>query len=116
MAWGSLMIAGVTTLLVTLALLVAISSRYVRARLQFSVWLLLAFLALEVAITQGFGDLELMSALARLVFVLALINLVISIAANPWRHHRPSDRFPAIVQDVTLIGLFTVVATVLMRE
>ncbi|MBA3271014.1 MAG: mechanosensitive ion channel [Acidobacteria bacterium] len=116
MAWGSPTIAGAVALAVTLGLFVAVSSRYVRARLRFSIGLLLAFLLLEVAVTQGFGDVELMSALARLVFVLAVINLGISILANPWRANRPSERFPAIVQDVTLIGLFTVVATVLMKE
>lgn len=36
--------------------------------------------------------------------------------ANPWRHDRPSDRFPSIVQDFTVIVLFTVIGTVLLRE
>src|SRR5687767_4384348 len=116
MTWGSLLIAGVAALVVTLALLAAIPGRYVRARLQFSAWLLVAFLALEVAMMQGLGDLQLMSGLARLMFVLAILNLGITLLANPWRQDRPSDRFPAIVQDVTLIGLFTIVATVLMKE
>lgn len=116
MVFSSLIIAGVVALAITLALLVAISSRYIRARLQFSAWLLLAFLALELVITQEIGDLDVLAGLARLVFVLALINLLITLLANPWRVDRPSDRFPAIVQDVTLIGLFTIVATVLMKE
>ena len=34
----------------------------------------------------------------------------------PWRESRPSDRFPAIVQDVAVVGLFFVIAPVLMRE
>ena len=55
-------------------------------------------------------------ALARLVLVLALVNLVIALLVNPWRDHRPSERFPGIVQDVTVIALFTAIATVLMRE
>jgi CRP-like cAMP-binding protein len=36
--------------------------------------------------------------------------------ANPWKLDRPSDRFPAIVQDVTVIALFMVIGTVLLRE
>ena len=44
------------------------------------------------------------SALARLVFVLASSASLIAPLANPWRENRPSDRFPAIVQDVALIG------------
>ena len=116
MTWGSLMIAGVVALAVTLALLVAIPSRYVRRRLQFSLWLLIIHFAFEVAVRQGLGDPAVMGALARLVFVLAVINLGISVLVNPWREDRASERFPAIVQDVTLIGLFMVVATVLMKE
>jgi CRP-like cAMP-binding protein len=36
--------------------------------------------------------------------------------ANPWGQDRPSDRFPAIVQDFLVIVLFTVIGTVLLRE
>jgi small-conductance mechanosensitive channel/CRP-like cAMP-binding protein len=111
-----MMLAGAATLVVTLALLVTVPSRYIRARLRFSVLLLLAYLLLHMAVTQGVGDVELLAPLARLTFVLAGLNLAISLIANPWRESRASDRFPAIVQDVTLISLFTVVATVLMKE
>ncbi len=114
--FSSLIIAGVVALAITLALLVAIRSRYIRARLRFSLWLLVAFLVLQLAVTQAIGDIEVLAGLARLVFVLALINLAITLLANPWREDRPSERFPAIVQDVALIGLFTIVATVLMKE
>jgi CRP-like cAMP-binding protein len=75
-----------------------------------------AFLGLELAITQGLGDLDVVAGLARLIFVLALVNIVIALLVNPWRDSRPSDRFPAIVQDVAVVGLFFVIATVLMRE
>ncbi|HXG88933.1 MAG TPA: mechanosensitive ion channel family protein [Vicinamibacterales bacterium] len=116
MFFTSLIVAGVVALAITLAMFIFIPNRYIRSRLQFSVWLLLAFLVLEVAITQGVGDLELFAALARLVFVLAVINLLITLLANRWREQRASDRYPAILQDVTLIGAFTIVATVLLKE
>ena len=116
MSWGSLLLPTVAALAVTLALAAAVPSAYIRARLRFSIWLLLAAAGLEVAVIREIGDTSLLAALARLTFVLALINLVISLVVNPWRESRPSDRFPAIVQDVTLIALFTVVATVLMNE
>ena len=90
----SLLLAGVVTLVITLALLLAIQSRFVRSRLKFSAWLLLAFLALELAVAQTIGDVEILASLARLIFVLAVLNLVITLIANPWREHRPSDRFP----------------------
>lgn len=60
--------------------------------------------------------MALLSALARLVLVLAVVNIVISLLANRWRDDRPSERFPGIVQDVTVIALFTAISTVLMRE
>jgi small-conductance mechanosensitive channel/CRP-like cAMP-binding protein len=116
MVYNPLVIAGVAALAVTLALLVAIRSRFIRARLQFSLWLLLAFLVLEAAVSQSLGDVPLLSALARLVFVLALISLAVATLANSWREDRPSDRFPAIVQDFAVIGFFLVISTVLMKE
>ena len=116
MIWGSLMIAGVTVLAVTLATHVAVPSRYIRARLRFSIWLLIAFVVLEGAVIQGLGNQQVLAGLARLTFVLALLNLIISIIANPWRESRPSERFPAIVQDVALIGLFTIIAVVMNEE
>jgi small-conductance mechanosensitive channel/CRP-like cAMP-binding protein len=110
------MVAGVTALVVTLAFAVLIPSRYIRGRLRFSLLLLLVFLALETALAQGLGDPDLVGGITRLVFVVALLNLAISILVNPWREDRASDRVPGIVQDVTLIALFTLVATVLMKE
>jgi small-conductance mechanosensitive channel/CRP-like cAMP-binding protein len=116
MLLAPLPLAGGVALLVTLGLLAAIPSRFIRSRLRFSLWLLLAFVGLELAVYSNRGDVELFAALARLVFVLAVSNLAITLLANRWRDDRPSERYPAIVQDVTLIGLFTIVATVLMKE
>jgi CRP-like cAMP-binding protein len=116
MLFTSLTIAGVVALVATLALLVAVSSRFIRGRLQFSLWLLVAFIILQVVANQSIGDVDLLAGIARLVFVLALISLVVAAAANPWRDDRPSERFPAIVQDVAIIGVFLVVSTMLMKE
>jgi small-conductance mechanosensitive channel/CRP-like cAMP-binding protein len=110
------LIAGTIALAITLALLGAVTSRYIRSRLRFSLWTLVAFLIVEAVIAQGIGDVELLATVARLLFVLAVLNLFISLLVNRWREDRPSERFPAIVQDVALIGLFTIVATVLMKE
>jgi small-conductance mechanosensitive channel/CRP-like cAMP-binding protein len=112
----NLLLAGAAAFAVTLALVAAIRSRFVRGRLVFSAWLFLAFVGLEAAVGQGIGDRTLVPALARLVFVLAVVNLAVALLVNPWRENRPSDRFPAIVQDVSVIALFLVIATVLMRE
>lgn len=111
-----LLIAGVAALAVTLAFHATIPSRFLRGRLRLSAYLLLAFLALELAAAQRVGELQLITSIARLLFLLAVINLLVAITVNPWREHRASDRFPAIAQEVAVIGLFTVVATVLMRD
>ena len=65
---------------------------------------------------QGLGDVQLLSALARLTLVLALVNAAVAALANPWNVDRPSDRFPAIVQDFLVIVLFMVIGTMLLRE
>ena len=70
----------------------------------------------EVAARQGYGDVQLLFALARLTIVLAIVNAAVALIANPWGQDRPSDRFPAIVQDFVVIVLFTVIGTVLLRE
>lgn len=116
MSLTAFFIAGVVTLVITLALYAALPSKYLRGRLRFSLWLLLGFVALQLAVAQGVGDQDILAGLARLTFVLATINLALSLVVNPWRGDRASERFPGIAQDVTIIGLFTVVATVLMRE
>ncbi len=110
------LMAGVAAMVATLALFVAIPSRFIRARLQFSFCLLLAFFGLQIAVGRSLGDVNVLSALARLVFVLAIIGLVIAVAANPWKTHRSSDRFPAIVQDVATIAIFLIISTVLLKE
>lgn len=116
MVWGSLLIAGVAALAATLAAYAAIPSRYVRSRLRFSLGLLIAFAGVELAVSSGIGDPQLLAALGRLTFVLAVLNLLISLVINPWRESRPSERFPAIVQDVALIALFAIVAVLLNEQ
>lgn len=116
MPLASLTLAGLVALLATLGFLAAVPSRFIRSRLRFSLILLLAFLLLQVAVYEELGDVALFAGLARLVFVLAVSNLAITLLVNRWKDDRPSERFPAIVQDVSLIGLFTIVATVLMKE
>ena len=71
---------------------------------------------LAVAVRQGLGDTVLLSAIARLMLVLAIVNATVVLLVNPWRDDRPSERFPGIVQDVAVLALFMVIATVLLRE
>ena len=48
--------------------------------------------------------------------MLAIVNATVALLVNPWRDDRPSDRFPGIVQDVAVLTIFVVIATVLLRE
>ena len=48
--------------------------------------------------------------------MLAFINTGVVVALNPLRVDRVSDRFPNIVQDGLIVGMFFVVATVVFKE
>ena len=50
------------------------------------------------------------------MLVLAIVNATVALLVNPWRDDRPSERFPGIVQDVAVLAIFMVIATVLLRE
>jgi small-conductance mechanosensitive channel/CRP-like cAMP-binding protein len=114
--WSTFVVAGGALLVVTLGLMAAIPNRHVRGRLGFAALLVVAFLALEVAVVRQIGNLEVVGGIARLLFTLAVILVVVTLAVNPWRGDGASERVPAIVQDVVVIGLFAVTATLLMEE
>ena len=54
--------------------------------------------------------------IGQLLLALGLVNLVVVLAINPWRADRVPERFPNIVQDALVIGVFLVIATVVMEE
>ena len=72
--------------------------------------------AFELALGRAIGDPALVGGLARLCLVAAGLFVVVSLLLNPWRHDRPSERVPAIVQDVIVIALFAIAATMLLDE
>jgi small-conductance mechanosensitive channel/CRP-like cAMP-binding protein len=51
-----------------------------------------------------------------LLIVFGVINGVVAIVINPWRVDRLPDRFPTIVQDAIVIGLFALGATMILQE
>jgi small-conductance mechanosensitive channel/CRP-like cAMP-binding protein len=106
----------VVALAVVLVALAIVRSRFLRARLAFAAVLIAAAAGVELAIGGGVGDAVLLGGLARLVLVAAGLVAVVALLFNPWRHDRPSDRVPAIVQDVIVIALFAVAATMLLDE
>ncbi len=94
----------------------AVRSRFMRGRLGFAAVLLLVAVGLDVALLRGVGDPLLVGGLARLLRAAAGIVSVVALLFNPWRHDRVSERVPAIVQDVIVIALFALAATLMLDE
>ena len=101
---------------IALAALAAVRSRFLRGRLAFALALLLGAGVSEGALSQGIGDAELLASLARLLLTAGVTIAAVSLLLNPWRQNRPSERVPAIVQDVIVIVLFAVATTMLFDE
>jgi small-conductance mechanosensitive channel/CRP-like cAMP-binding protein len=94
-------------------------NRVVRGRVRLTMLLAAVFIGLEALLAWAtLGD-ELrrqVSSVAQLVFALGLINLVVLVLVNPLRVDRIPERFPTIVQDTIVLGLFVIVATMVMQE
>ncbi len=101
---------------VVLAALAAVRNRFVRARLGFAAVVLLVAFGFDIALARNIGDPALVGGLARLLLVAAGIVAGVGLLFNPWRHDRVSERVPAIVQDVIVIALFAVSATLFLDE
>ena len=59
---------------------------------------------------------QLVVTLQPLLLVFAAINGLVAVIINPWRVNRLPDRFPTIVQDAFVIGLFALGATMILQE
>ena len=116
--------AALALLLVTLGVQAVTKNRFVRQRLLLSVLLSLGSLAglallsladrllnpQEAQLVGSFRNLP------ALLFALGLINTLVVTLLNPLRVDRVSERFPNIVQDALVVGLFFGVATIVFRE
>ncbi len=92
-------------------------NRLVRRKLRLTLFLSIAYVLLRLALWQGVlaeNLVEDVQSFSALFAALATINLVVVILINPLRADRVPERFPAIVQDTLIIGLFLVVATFVM--
>ena len=110
---------GAGVLLLALVIRAASVNRLVRRKLRLSFFLALVYTVVSAAL----GQLALSPDVAarvlsvnQLCMALAIINLMVVIAINPLRIERVPEHFPNIVQDTIIIGLFVVVATVVMQE
>jgi small-conductance mechanosensitive channel/CRP-like cAMP-binding protein len=113
-----ILVAAALLLLLAAALQAFTTNPYVKKKLQFS--LFLTGLSLSLALVQLHPDiaqtLQDFKRVPDLLFVLAFINTGVIVAINPLRADRISDRFPNIVQDSLIVGLFFMIATVVFKE
>jgi small-conductance mechanosensitive channel/CRP-like cAMP-binding protein len=112
-------IAGLALLVASLALRGATLNRHIRGRLILSASLFAAFTAAAIAIRYlplADETIRLLRDINPLVMTFAVINLVVAFTLNPWRIDRIPDRFPNIVQDTLVMGLFALVATLILRD
>jgi small-conductance mechanosensitive channel/CRP-like cAMP-binding protein len=112
-------VAGAVLLLTALAVRGFTSNRVVRNRLQLTLWLAVALLLLDAALRWAAvspGVRPHLESIARLLFVLGVVHTVVLLAVNPLRADRMPERFPTIVQDALVIGIFLVLATLVLDE
>jgi len=110
---------GAGVLLLALAVRAASVNRVVRRKLRLSFFLALVYTAVSAALGQYALSPDMAArvlSVNQLCMALAIINLIVVVAINPLRADRVPERFPNIVQDTIIIGLFLVVATVVMQE
>ena len=114
---------GVAALAATLLVWGLTANRLVKRKLQLSIFLLAAYIAIHLLFLLrpelGGGDTDLTSPtrpFERLALTAALVNLFVISLINPLHVDRVRDRFPAIVQDAIVIGLLLIVATFAFQE
>jgi len=114
------MITGLTLLLVTVVLRGATAkNRHIGRKLTVSAVMFGLYAVAALALRYVALDADLQQHIRTfqpLLIVFGVVNLLVAILVNPWRHDRLPDRFPNIVQDAIVVLLFGVVATLLLRD
>jgi small-conductance mechanosensitive channel/CRP-like cAMP-binding protein len=113
------MLTGIALVTAALILRGVIRNRHVRGRLLASMIAFAGYAVLSAALTYGAlsPDVEPPIRLtALLLVVFGVLNSAVALAINRWRIDERPDRFPTIVQDVIVITLFAVAATVILQE
>lgn len=113
------LIAGVVLVVAALALQAVTANQLIKRKLRLTVLLASAYILLNLFLARAGVAPEVQSRLEsieQLLLALAVINLLVVAGLNPLREDRVPDRFPNIVQDALIVGLFVIVATVVMQE
>jgi small-conductance mechanosensitive channel/CRP-like cAMP-binding protein len=116
-AWR--MVLGTGVLLLALAIRAMSINSLIRRKLRVSFFLAAIYLVASVVLSRHVLSpvmSERVLSVAQLCLALAIINLVVATVINPLRSDRVPERFPNILQDTLIIGLFFIVATVVMQE
>ena len=113
------MIPSLVLFIAVLILSAVSSNRHIRQRLLVSGLAFGTYAALAAAVRYHVltPDMQqLVVTLQPLLLVFAAINGLVALIINPWRVNRLPDRFPTIVQDAIVIGLFALGATMILQE
>src|SRR5262245_65659687 len=107
-------------LFIAVLILGAVSpNRHVRNRLLVSGFTFAIYAALAAAIRYREltpGMQQQVETIRPLLLVFAAINGLVAVTINPWRVNRVHDRFPTLVQEAIVIGLFDLGATLLLQD
>jgi len=112
-------LVGIALVAVAVAVRAASANRLVRRRLWLTIALLVAYTALNAALTWSSAAAAIeprLRSIEHLLLALALINGLVFVAVNPLRVDRVPDHFPSILQDAIVVGLFVVVMTFVFEE
>jgi small-conductance mechanosensitive channel/CRP-like cAMP-binding protein len=107
--------------LFALALLLRLTTpnRHVRGRLTVSASAFATYALIAAGVASGRlsqAMQEQLLTIQPLLVVFGVINGLVALIVNPWRADRVPDRFPRIVQDAIVIGVFAFIATLLLQD
>lgn len=111
--------AGVVLLIVALVLRATARNRHIQARLTVSAVALAAYTISHTALLSSYvppGVQPQLLAIHPLLIAFAVLNALVALVFNPWTTTRLPDRFPTIVQDALVLGLFALTATLILQE
>jgi small-conductance mechanosensitive channel/CRP-like cAMP-binding protein len=113
-------LAGLVLLGLAAGVRLVTTNRVVRSRVRLTIALALIFVGINAALASP-GALQgdsraLAVSVSQLVFAYALIQFLVLVLVNPLRADRVPERFPTIIQDVTVLTLFALVATLVLQE
>ena len=115
------MILSIAAIAVMLGMMSITANRLVRRKLRLSIVLLGAFILSDVFIGiygshLSADTLAQIGAFARLAVAAAIVNALVTLLINPFRHDRVPDRFPTILQDAIVIALVLLASTFLSQQ